>query len=65
MVVRAPRLRVNAAAPRRAARSAARAAHVPLAHVSYLVLRRRGWDVFLVGGTRFRADLAGRHVRRG
>jgi hypothetical protein len=62
--VRGPRLHVNAAAPRRAAKAAARAAHVPLSFVSYLLLRRHGWDLFLAGGTRYRSDPAGRHVHR-
>jgi hypothetical protein len=62
--VRGPRLHVNAAAPRRAGKAAARAAHVPLSSVSYLLLGRHGWDIYLAGGKHYRSDLAGRHVRR-
>jgi hypothetical protein len=62
--VRGPRLHVRLAAPRRAAKAAARVAHVPLSSVSYLLLGRHGWDVFLAGGTHYRSDLAGRHVHR-
>ncbi len=60
VVVRTPRLHVNAAAPRRAAK----AAHARLSDIGYLVLGRRGWDLFLAGGRHYRSDLAGRHLHR-
>jgi hypothetical protein len=37
---------------------------VPLSSVSYLLLGRHGWDIYLAGGKHYRSDLAGRHVRR-
>jgi hypothetical protein len=63
VVARQPKLRLDAAAPRRMARAAARQAGRPVSEVSYLVLGPTGWDLFFTDGRHYSAGRAGRHVK--
>jgi hypothetical protein len=63
VAVRQPKLRVDAQAPRRMARAAAKQAGRPVDQVSYLVLGRTGWDLFFTDGRHYSAGPGGRHVK--
>jgi hypothetical protein len=63
VAVRQPKLRVDAQAPRRMARAAAKQAGRPVDEVSYLVLGRTGWDLFFADGRHYSGGPSGRHVK--
>ena len=60
-----PGFKLNPAAPLRAARTAARRAGRPVNDLDYIVGTEQGWMLFFKdGGPRYRANLAGREVRK-
>jgi hypothetical protein len=59
-----PRLKVDPAAPARFIRTAARRAGRPASTVEYVVLAEHGWSLFFADGVHYRANAAGRAVKR-